>query len=250
MYLKIDTLNKVEDLPDCYDKPYLIKNGCKKFIAYKRWNIEYLKRKMRNCKLPVEKYESKKDMGKTKSKSVKKVEFDKIPDLVCREKSPFYYCAEVDLFRYQKNISPDIFYDTSLKSDDKRDVEGWLLFLGHNSKSGCHLHGESDFLLNQIIGKKTVYLFDFYDNPSLEMNDLYHFRSNFIKKNFFELDHKKYKIYKVDLNPGDSLAIPPWWFHAVQGYGLSCSLTKIFDRSDKFYYFTKPYLLALKYLTK
>ena len=52
-------------------------------------------------------------------------------------------------------------------------------------------------------------------------------------------------IYKVVLKPGDSLCIPPWWWHAVQGVGFSCSITKIFKRKNIKYLSSNNYLYVL-----
>ena len=56
------------------------------------------------------------------------------------------------------------------------------------------------------------------------------------------MDHSKMKIYKVELEEGDSLMIPPWWWHAVEGIGLNCSITKTYERSDYSYVYDKPNL--------
>jgi hypothetical protein len=58
------------------------------------------------------------------------------------------------------------------------------------------------------------------------------------------MDHSKMNIYKVELEEGDSLTIPPWWFHAVQGLGVSCSVTKTYKRNDWFF-LDKPQLFSM-----
>jgi hypothetical protein len=68
-------------------------------------------------------------------------------------------------------------------------------------------------------------------------------KSNFAKEDFFQLDHSKMKVYKVTLQPGDSLMIPPWSWHATQGHGINMSLTQIFNRSDLTYLLANPNLI-------
>lgn len=91
-------------------------------------------------------------------------------------------------------------------------------------------------------------MFDYNDNPTLKMNPFISFSNNFIKDNFFKLDHDKYKIYKVVLKPGNSLLIPPWWFHAVQGNEFSCSITKVYKRTNINYLKKDKYLHFLYYM--
>ena len=80
------------------------------------------------------------------------------------------------------------------------------------------------------------------------MNSIWSNNSNFITDNFFKLNHKQFKIYKVTLQPGNSLLIPPWWFHAVKGHDLSCSITKVYYRSDTTYLLKYPRLNLLDIL--
>ena len=102
--------------------------------------------------------------------------------------------------------------------------------------------GSLKSMIAEIYGKKTVYLFDYYDNKELTKDvGIVNKKSNFIKENFFHLDHSKLKIYKVDVNEGDSLTIPPWWWHAVKGYGVSFTITKTYCRSNL------EYLTSLSY---
>ena len=97
-------------------------------------------------------------------------------------------------------------------------------------------------MLNQIVGTKIVYMFDYNDNNNLIIEKKHIYR-HFLNIDLFNLDNSKYKIYKVVLNPGDSLLIPPWWYHSVKGNGLTCSLTKVFNRTSYSYLLNKPYII-------
>ena len=93
---------------------------------------------------------------------------------------------------------------------------------------------------------KLVSRFDFYDNYDqglkfgnpCDPND-----ELFLKKDTMEVfdfdirltDHNKLKIYKVVLKPGDSLLIPPWWWHNAFSEDFSCSITKKYWRTDHSY---------------
>ena len=114
-----------------------------------------------------------------------------------------------------------------------------MIFFGNNGKSGVHLHTGHDYVLNQISGTKTVYMFDYRDN-NMEFHGLFSDRSNFTKSNFFTMDKTNMKIYKALLEEGDSLMIPPWWWHNAISNGFSCSITKKYKRDDMSYIFKYP----------
>ena len=119
-----------------------------------------------------------------------------------------------------------------------------LLYLGNNHASGLHLHVNSDFILNQLYGSKTVYIFDNYENSNIHKNSFFQMdKSNFAKEDFFKMDHSKMKIYKVTLQQGDSLLIPPWCWHATQGHGINTSITQTFDRKSISYLLKNPNLV-------
>ena len=156
------------------------------------------------------------------------------------------YCAEVDLL--DRDILDDNRYNIlktlenpNLKS---RKVESLLLYLGNNHASGLHLHVNSDFILNQLYGSKTVYIFDNYANSNIHKNSFFQMdKSNFAKEDFFNMDHSKMEIYKVTLQSGDSLLIPPWCWHATQGHGVNTSITQTFDRKGISYLVKNPNLI-------
>ena len=168
-----------------------------------------------------------------------------VPNLVSHWKkgrTPSLYCAEVDLF--EERVSENLLNTLHNPNTDGREVEALMLYLGNNHSSGLHLHVNSDFILNQLYGSKTVYIFDNYDNPNIHKNSAFSAtKSNFAKEDFFKMDHSKMKIYKVTLQPGDSLLIPPWSWHATQRHGINMSITQIFERKNLWYLLKNPNLI-------
>lgn len=193
-----------------------------------------------NVSLPVEIYDTP-EIDTTSAEAGKST----LPKLFKHWKedlSPRLYCAEVDLF--EQKISKRLLEILKNPNTDPKEVEALMLYLGKDHASGLHLHVNSDFVLNQLFGSKTVYIFNNYDNPNIHKNSIFQVsKSNFAKEDFFRLDHSKMKIYKVTLQPGDSLMIPPWSWHATQGHGINMSLTQIFSRSDLAYLLTNPNLI-------
>ena len=195
--------------------------------------------------LPIdaEIYECKEDMGDSKIHHNEWLPFHDIYERVVRDEPPYCYLADVNLVDHQENLGFGFMSQFGLEFDRKRESVGTLLFVGNDSRSGCHIHSGNDYVLNQIVGRKVVYMFDYYDNQ-VDFQGLFSSGSNFTRDNFFRMDHSNMKIYKVELEEGDSLTIPPWWFHAVQGVGLSCSVTKTYKRNDWFF-LDKPHLLSM-----
>jgi len=168
-----------------------------------------------------------------------------VPNLIThwkKKRSPSIYCAEVDLF--EQRVSKSLLETLRNPNTSARKVEALMLYLGNGHSSGLHLHVNSDFILNQLYGSKTVYIFDNYDNPDIHKNSVFTVgKSNFAKEDFFKMDHSKMKIYKVTLQPGDSLMIPPWSWHATQGHGINMSITQIFERKNLWYLLKNPNLI-------
>lgn len=242
MYLTIDTIYNINEIPsENFDKPYLIKGGCKNMPIFKKENIlNHFNESLKHVEFLTEIYDTDEEMGNTQTVNDIPILFSETIENI--EKGNKYYVADVDFNEY--DVSDD-FKNLFLFEFDKtnKNNENILMFYGKNTLSGCHFHISGDYILNQIVGKKTVYMFDYYDN-NIEFAGYFSGRNNFIKDNFFKLDHSKMKIYKVDLVPGDSLCIPPWWLHAVQGFGNTISITKTYTRNDNYYY-NKPYLYGL-----
>lgn len=247
MYLSLDTVqNNIEDVPDCmrFSKPHLVKGGCKNMKLLSLENpLQYMSDSLGELPIDAEIYERKEDMEDSRIHHKEWMPFHEIGDRVVRDEPPYCYLADVNLVEHKENLGFGFMSHFGLEFDRKRDTVGTLLFVGNNSRSGCHIHYGNDYVLNQIVGKKVVYMFDYYDND-VDFQSLFSSASNFTRDNFFRMDHSKMKIYKVELEEGDSLTIPPWWFHAVQGLGVSCSVTKTYKRNDWFF-LDKPQLFSM-----
>ena len=233
--LKPIPYNKInEELFNPVNIPVFIKGGCKNMEARFKWDdLHYLKEKMNNANVDVETYKSSEDY-KTSNADIKNMGFDKYIENM---KANIYLpdCSLVKL-KGESNIHHNIFNDLENTMDEVMGLPeiplDYFLFMGINTKSGCHCHVEEDFIVNQIVGTKRFYLMNYKE---LKPNHILHKRNNFSKKSFWELDRDKYDIYYVDLEPGDMLTIPPWWWHAVRSNDLTIAVTKIYQREDMSY---------------
>ena len=252
-----------------FNKPTIIRGFCKNTIAFNTWNENSIIDVFNDIKLPCEQYNSDSDFynGEGKLNFKKKIKMKNVLEYIKSDKKPYLYLAEVDIKKLKgntDNIIFDLFNPNIIESVFKNQLVN-TLYLGNNAASGCHIHIEDNFLLNQVFGTKTIYFFDYHDNdgslinnwlltniigdqyivPSMPFDD----EANFIKNKFFEMNHSKMKIYKATLNPGDSILIPPWWWHATRGNDLNLSFTTIYNRRDISYLFFRPLLIFL-YIAK
>lgn len=249
MYLNIKSVLNFKDIDyHNFAEPTLITNGCVDMKAIKYWSPDYLSKVFRNTPVSIEIYKSKELMGQTSVNNYQEKPFNEVISHILQDKAPYYYFAEIPLSNYEQEIGSFLKSDIQSSFDNHRKSLEDLIFMGYNSFSGCHLHINDDYILNQIVGTKTVYLYEYMDNPHLRMNSFTRKNKNFIKANLFRVPHNNLKIYKVTLKPGNSLIIPPWWFHAVQGHGFSCSVTKVYERSNIDYLKKYKYLYFLFYL--
>ena len=206
----------------------------------KKMTMEKIISMFDDVRLPIEVYKT--ENTHTCSASVKEYTMEKLFKHWKTNKSPLLYCAEVDLF--EQDVSEKLLKSLHNPKTEQKVIDELLLYLGKNHKTGLHLHVNNDFILNQLFGSKTVYIFGNYDNPNIRKNSFFKFSSsNFAVGDFFEMDHSKMKIYKTILYPGDSLTIPPWCWHATHGHGINMSITETFLRRDDSYIWKNPNLL-------
>jgi hypothetical protein len=247
MYLKLDEHKSLEEIPDYYNfqRPHVIRGGCKSMKIFSvKDRLQLLFHYLKDDILQTEIYDTLTEMESTNVKKYIDQKFSKTFDNIVNDKRPHNYIADTDLMDPENMINNDLRQYFNYKIDTNRTNNGVLLFFGNNSRSGAHIHTGNDYVLNQIYGKKTIYMFDYYDNP-IETFPLFSDRANFLKENLFKLDHSKLKIYKADLNEGDTITIPPWWWHSAQAEGLSMSITKTYPRSNQLFLLTHPRILTL-----
>ena len=224
MFLNIDVLEDTNNIPLNFDKPYVLKNN--KMTAVKKWNINYLKKQLSDSNVRTEYYKSIEDYQNGGGIVIDKKFSEYMSDI---ENGKFAYLIGENIEYLEDILNKN---DTMERFKFKRKYILKDLYLGINTYANCHLHLSNDAVLNQIFGKKIVYMYNYYDNPSLEPVSIFHKNPNFIKDNFWALDLSKYKLYRVVLEPGDCLLIPPWWYHAIKSINMACSITFIYKRTD------------------
>ena len=220
-------------------EPVLVKGLCKHTNAYKTWNMDNITKILGDEMVEIEVFSN---FDNAYMCNVDKMVEYNAEEFIKQSDKQYLYMGELDINQFKK---PELFDDVN-NPYINNDSQATVIFFGKNVGSTTHVHVSNDYILNQIFGEKTVYLFDFYDNYDqglkfgnpCDPND-----ELFLKKDTMEVfdfdirltDHNKLKIYKVVLKPGDSLLIPPWWWHNAFSEDFSCSITKKYWRTDHSY---------------
>ena len=218
-----------------FTKPVVIRGGCKEMPAFKKWNLEYMKKVFGDTKIETNVFTSLKKMQTFNPHRERyyKINFLKLSKLIFNKEPPFYYPANWYL---NKNIEYDnkLIQDCKHTSDEYRkvidDKPSISFFMGNNTYTGSHLHIFKDFFVNVLVGKKIFYMWSFIDNQEVNLEKFH--LTHYHNQNFWKRDHSKMKIYKVELNAGDSLLLPPWWYHAVYSPGFCIGIAKVYTRGD------------------
>ena len=251
-YLKIDEIeyknNKNINFYD-FKKPLIIRGLCKDIPAVNKWNKENLSETFGENKVPVEFFNNEDEFKYSLVDSIKEYSMKEFIQNISNE---YLYMGEINLKEFNRS---NLFKDVMNPIIDRKSSNS-VLFLGNNAGSQTHIHIKDDYILNQIFGEKTLYLFDYNDNINngiipgnpftpdrrfVVLSDEY-WQQTF---NLNNMDHSKLKLYKVVLKPGDSLFIPPWWWHNAISNGLSCSITKKYKRNDMSYIFKYPKIMLI-----
>lgn len=255
------------------DSVTVIRGFCKNTDAYKKWNVNTIGKIFGKQKLKMDSYSQK--VGHWHEKGRKKTMQEYI-DYMKKYKNPDLYLAEFNLKDYNENMTyknsiflkeivNDLYNENYVEHKNTFDKN--IMYFGKNACTECHIHFVDNYIVNQIFGSKTFYCFDYNDNDHImNKNTITDFMTgNNIKgapgypysynnadgtttKTFMDLDFNNFsKLYKINLNPGDTLLIPPWWWHTTQGHDINCTVINTYKRKNLTYLLKSLYLLVIWY---
>ena len=216
-----------------FTKPIVIRGGCKEMPAFKKWNLGYMKEVFGDEEVESDVFLSLDEMQTTNGDRGGFIgNFLELSRLIFNKEPPFYYPSNWYL-NSNRESHRKIIQDTEHPSDKHRSVKNDTksaisFFMGNNTYTGSHVHIFSDFLVSVLVGKKIFYMWSFIDNPEVNSEEFH--TTHYHIKNFWKRDHSKMKIYKVELNAGDSMLLPPWWYHAVYSPGFCIGIAKVYIR--------------------
>ena len=246
------------------DKPTVIRGFYKNSDAYKTWNIDNIGKIFGNQKYHIDSCSP--DIGDWKMDQVYKT-IQQYVDYMKKHDKPNLYLAEFTIDG-DDNVNIDKKrLDYILNAIDSKNYidtntyDKFVMYFGKNASTECHIHYIDNYIINQTFGSKTFYCFDYNDNdhivnvhsiPNIILNNLpegigysngYNHADGTTTNTFMDLDFNTFnKLYKVTLNPGDSILIPPWWWHTTQGHDINCTLVEGFKRNNIKYIFNSLHL--------
>lgn len=207
-----------------FNEPFIVRNGCKHFPAYTKWDKKYISEHL-SINTEIEYHVDKTNVGYCKTCNIDTMynELSENEDLYIRNVKFHNTLLSKDVFGHYKNL-----LDQSI-------------YLG-NGSSHYHWHSScKNVVLNQINGDKILYVISpIHYIPSLSYFNIGIQRASDTYQNILKsckdlkciVNEKEFIIEKVILKKGDSLFIPPFYWHNASGYNRSVSVVQEYSRKD------------------
>ena len=226
------TKEKFYKLTNNLTTPIIVKGFISNSRAVQKWNLNYLSKKYGELELPLI---EKADINDVKdgSKYIKDYKYMKLSEIIndIELKKPVYINNVSRIFGFYPELIDDMDLDNIkefIGIDLKNSNEVNHMFLGGKS-TGTTLHASyiGNFFFN-IKGVKKWYLINpKYSNillPTLSRTGLFAVS----KVDIFHKNNLTGKVprYEFELEEGDLLFNPPWWWHAVKNqtdYTIGCA---------------------------
>ena len=142
------------------NEPIILRGFYKDTIAFNKWNKDNLPQKFGKNKIKTEYYLNYLSLINHEVDCVKKYNMSQFLEKMNKE---YLYIGETSIDHFKKNSLYDDLDNPRIKINDTFDT---VVFCGNkNTGSHTHIHLQAyDYILNQVIGTKTMYLFDLNDN--------------------------------------------------------------------------------------
>ncbi len=216
--LDANTLTDKEFVKNWVSKntPCLIKGAVKHWPAYKKWGSEdYWINHCDDFKIKVYPHQNFNDFERQKEGQEEMPYHSAVKRLFSKQDSIFSMPSEeIAEGKRFSNTLPDLGGFPFLKGEKKSLwYEKFRFFSYRRASTAWHVHGVDETLMCQVKGPKRVGLI------APDMSDPWYV-SNFLNNEKYldgkEFDEKvEVNTFMVDVEEGDALYIPPYWFHAV-----------------------------------
>lgn len=263
--------DKFKKLFPTIDSITVIRGFFKNSDAYKKWNVNTIGNIFGDDKFKIDSYS--KDVGHWSEDGIEKT-MQKYVDYMKKHENPNLYLAEFEIEGdgdrqiTNEDVLQNILDDVLTKNyTELNTFDKIVMYFGKNACTEPHVHFVDNYIVNQVFGSKTFYCCDYNDNNHIfNKNKLIDIITNNVKngsgypssynnadgtttKTFMDLDFNTFnKLYKVTINPGDALLIPPWWWHTTQGHDINCTVVKGYKRANVNYLLKSFHLFISWYI--
>jgi len=211
-------------------KPLIIKNISPGATAFKKWDINYFKKKAGDLMIDVHDNRIKNNSTTSITKADKKMLFSEYLDIIAKNKESNYRIFLFNLFKHKPLLRddfpcPDIF-------SGLLDKIGYTFFGAKNSNVRIHYDIDNcNVLHTQFLGRKKITLFSpDFSEMLYQLPFTTHSIVDFQKVNPEKYPATKYlKGYEIILQPGETLFMPSGYWHHMQyiDAGFSVSYRKL-----------------------
>ena len=232
--ISVDDLTKENfyKLTNNLTTPIIVKGFVKNSKAVQKWNLDYFNNKYGDLELPVI---EKADINNVKNSSeyIKDYKYKKLTEIIndIQLKKPVYVNNVSRIFGFYPELIDDMDLENikeKIGIDLKNSNEVNHMFLG-GKNTGTTLHSSyiGNFFFNIKGIKKWYLIHPKYSNillPTLSRTGLFAVsKIDIFHKNFLT---RRIPRYEFELEEGDLLFNPPWWWHSVKNqtyYTIACA---------------------------
>jgi hypothetical protein len=209
------------------NKPVLITGVVSKWGAYSMWKTDYFNSFAADRSVPVKHMVNGSYLGAI-TKIMKLKDYLEIIDKPVANKERYYLSEQpvADLF-------PEIVNDYSVPEYIESDKYLSVCYIGSNVNSQIHFHPYGKALLCVVSGRKRVKLF------APDQTRYLYQKFNFSKINDEPVNLKDFPLYKnakyyeCEVNAGEMLFFPIYWWHAVETDDFTTALVFFWDDPRK-----------------
>lgn len=208
-------------------KPVVIKGFARNWGATKKWNLDYFLDLEDDKDITLLSGNFIQDDNRYK-KSTFRDYILKLKDAEVNQQAVKDYLTTLDIFNYFPHLNSDTDFSIFEKCTAVNDVTAWIgpkgTISGFHNDTGKNLYaqikGKKMFILSSTKYNQHLYPSDKYINGAVASQvDINNFSSEKFPK-FMDAEFKS-----VILEPGDALYVPSMWWHYVQSFDTSISIS-------------------------
>ena len=227
-------------------KPVIVTGVADRWPAFGKWSAQYLKATAGDAPVVV-RYDAAADHFNyytPQGRINKDMTFGEFLDhLTAEPPDKRFYLTEYGVRKISPQLEAEV--DASRYVDDGYPV----FFIGRDTFSPPHYHGNHEAFLCQVVGTKIVHMYPPEQTPCFYPYPWYSTLLNFARVDPRRPDLRRFPKFekangiRLELAPGEMLFIPIHWWHSVQAIDTGVSVTYFWPARRQEYRFPLPGLL-------